>query len=155
MEDEEGLDVADPATNPWRNGPPSTLRYVAENPANDDRVYAIMVGEYQDGSGRTITIQIETGAPDEETIRCGMNTYSVWLEPCYYSFWGDITEWVIADRTLTILLTPQRAEDLGFGPRLRFQLALDDDQVTLLRAGLQHTLATGREDRQPLRLDLR
>jgi hypothetical protein len=139
MEDEEDLEVADPATNP----------------ANDGRVYAIMVGEHDDGGGRTITIEIGTGAPDEETVRCGMDTYSVWLEPSYYSFWGDITECVIADRTLDILLTPERAEDLGFGPRLRFELALDDDQLTLLRAGLQRTLTAGREDQLPMRLAVR
>jgi hypothetical protein len=135
--------------NPWTAGPPPTLTYVVER---DDGVYAITAGEHPDG-GRTITVEIRAEHDDEE-IRIGMDTYSIWLEPPFASCWGGIAECVITGATLRILLMADATDALGVGPLLQFQLALDDAQHALLRTGLRRTLSSGRADRRPSRLDV-
>ena len=153
MNDAGNVDEPD-EPNPWYSGPPHTLSHVAENIAGTEGVYAITASEHPDGSGRSITVEINLDGPTEEELRNRMDTYSIWLEPPFASHWGGISECAIADGILEIRLTPDAADSLGVGPLLRFRLVLDDAQVALLRNGLRRTLSSGRADRRPSRLDL-
>src|SRR5256885_11336339 len=90
------VDEADEPT-PWCHGPPHTLSHVAENIAGTDGVYAITASEHPDGSGRSITVEINLDDPTAEELRNRMDTYSIWLEPPFTSHWGGIAECVIRD----------------------------------------------------------
>ena len=138
----------------WSDRPPDTLSHVAENVAGTDNVYAITASEHPDGSGRSITVEINLDDPTEEELRYGMDTYSIWLEPPFASHWGGIAECVIADRTLLLRLTAAAADFLNVRPLFQFHLALDNDQLALLRRGLRRVLSAGRTDQRPARLEL-
>src|SRR5437762_2118905 len=101
-------------------------------------VYSITASEHPDGSGRSITVEIQLDNPTEEDLRNGMETYSIWLEPPFEGQWGGIAECILADPTLQLRLTPDTG--LSVGPLIQFHLALDDDQLALLRHGLRQVL---------------
>ena len=153
MNDAGNVDEPD-EPNPWYSGPPHTLSHVAENIEGTEGVYAITASEHPDGSGRSITVEINLDGPTEEELRNRMDTYSIWLEPPFASHWGGIAECVIADRTLQLRLTADAADSLRVGPLLQFHLALDNDQLALLRRGLRQVLSAGRADQWPSRLEL-
>jgi hypothetical protein len=121
-----------PNTCPWCNlGPPRTLRHVAEHTTSGG-VYLIAGGENPDGSGRAITVQTDPDRTDEP--------YCITLEPGHATDYGGIAEWEVNARRLHIRLTPAAAHEMGVPPDLTFDLALDDRELTILRAGLQRTL---------------
>jgi Immunity protein 10 len=124
-----------PNTCPWCNlGPPRALRLVAEHETDD--VYLIATSESPDGSGRGITIQTNPDYPDEES-----EPYCITLEPGHATRYGGIANYTIAGDQLNLQLTPAAARELRVDPNLTFDLAVDDQQLAALRAGLQRTLS--------------
>jgi hypothetical protein len=128
-------------------GPPSTLSHAAEDGA--DGAYVLGVSEYPDGGGRVVSFQLGLDDSGEQDSDQRFDTYCVVLDPGQHIVYGGITECVIEEQTLRLRLSPQAARDLGVDPVLRFRLALDHEQLALVRAGLRRILSAGRDDARP------
>ncbi len=122
---------------PWCElGAPERLSHVAEDDSADG--YVVAASEDPDGGGRCLIVTADAGG-----------AYDVVLDPGQHSCSGGVTECAIRDRTLHLRFSWRAAGELGLEPVQRFRLALDDDQLTLLRVGLRRVLLAGPPGTRP------
>ncbi|HEX6684666.1 MAG TPA: Imm10 family immunity protein [Candidatus Limnocylindrales bacterium] len=112
----------------------------------------VMTGlsEGEDGSGRGLTIQCALADPDAGDIEQGMDSYCVSNE-LGLTVYGGVRAVRLRDRSMRIEFEPRAAGELGLDdPVVEVELAVDDESIEQLRAGLRQTLSYGRERSRPV-----
>jgi hypothetical protein len=93
-------------------------------------------------------------AEDEQEISLGMDTYCLVVDPGQATAYGGVLECDLSGRRLRLVLLPETAKALGMPAELIFTLAMEDQQIQLVRQGLIRVLTSGRPDALPARLNL-
>lgn len=137
-----------------RNGPgvPGVLADAGED---DEDVYVLGLRHSAEQMESWSVMFMECyDADDEQDIALGMDTYCLVVDPGQATAYGGVVECVMADGHLRLVLAAQTAKTLGTATELDFTLAVDQDQIQMIRRGLTRVLTSGRRDTIPTRLEL-
>lgn len=138
--------------------PAMTIRFVARaavaEEAPDYGCLSAGVAEHEDGSGFVLIFQCGLLEPDEQDRALGMDSYCL-VTADDGTDYGGVTEVVLADNLLRVVVTEQALEPLGLDdPEIEATLDVDPDAVDRLRDGLRRILNYGRSDARPSTLRL-
>ncbi len=127
------------------------LRFTAHTvgvsePGDEFEALSVGVAEHPNGEGLSLIFQGEPQAEPDEGYCLVTHTAA-----CSY---GGLVAVTLQGRRLKVTLTREAARVLGLRPRITVQLAVDDANVELLRAGLRRIFETSPRPGGPPRIDL-
>lgn len=93
-------------------------------------------------------------AEDEQEVALGMDTYYLVVDPGQATAYGGVSQCVVDEGHLRLVLATDTAEALGTPTELDFALAMDEEQIEMVKRGLTRVLASGRRNAIPSLLRL-
>jgi hypothetical protein len=93
-------------------------------------------------------------ADDEQDVALGMDTYCLVVDPGQATAYGGVSQCVVAEGHLRLVLATDTARALGTPTELDFTLAMDDEQIEMVKRGLTRVLTSGRGNAVPSLLTL-
>lgn len=93
-------------------------------------------------------------ADDEQEIVLGMDTCCLVVDPGQATDYGGVLECVVADGHPRLVLAAETAKAVGTATELDFALAVEQEQIQMIRRGLIRVLTSGRRDAIPTHLEL-
>ena len=122
---------------------------------DDDEVYVIGLRQSADDSESWSLMFMECyDSEDEQEIAQGMDTYCLVVDPGQATAYGGVLECELTSNRLRLLLSDETAQSLRIPTQLDFALALQEDQLAMVRRGLGRVLTSGRPDAVPVCLGL-
>lgn len=88
-------------------------------------------------------------AEDEQEVALGMDTYCLVVDPGQATAYGGVAQCVVAEGHLRLVLATDTAEALGTPAELDFALAMDEEQIEMVKRGLARVLTSGRHSAIP------
>lgn len=131
-----------------------TIRFVARAAGVDEEpdyeYFSAGVSENSDGTGFVLLFLCGLDEPDEQDVALGMDSYCV-VTADEGTAYGCVTEVVLADNVLRMVVRPEALEPLGLDdPEIEAVLDVDQESVDRLRDGLRLVLNYGRSSARPV-----